>query len=593
MVLRTAAEKTSNDWQYSTSASLVGGLNALLAPEDVDEAESPLLYNLRPNAGRLEVDTGYATFGSTVRGTPKRSYEFTRQSGSIELVLITNVTFYKWSTSATEWQYVSNGTSTTLSGNEASGQTVLSVTSETGFAAGEHVGIILNDGTEHKTTVASTAAGTITVDDALPSDADSGNTVVEALLLTATDSDDVDVVTVPFQDWVVFTNGVDAPKRYDGTTVEDVPTLPSSPFLAKGVNILTNHLCFFNTTEAGTAKPWRVRWADTGTSDFTTGNAGFRDLQDQPGGIVTARQLGTDIYIYKPKAIVRMQHVGTADLSFDFTTAVPNFGAVARHAVALASVNRRNVHVVLDRDSLYVYSGGTSVDDEVCREVCAFLVDPQRGELNPSKASRVFMVSVEARRETMLFYPSTGQDYPDRALIFNHLTGAFYPRRLGHVMHGFGSFTNQASLTWADLTGTWADQTYTWNSQATQANAPVIHLCGQSPLQVYEYNYTAGDDSGTAIAFEVQTKEFTDGHREERIDRIDALLRGTSITVEYSVDQGSTWTPIGTFSPGSSYQILRMTKQFITRSFRLRFTGSGQGFGIGWYGFRHREETSI
>lgn len=69
--------------------------------------------------------------------------------------------------------------STTLSGAEASGQTTLSMTSITGIASGDIVGIYLDSGATHWTTVnGSPSGGTIVVTDALPSDAASGNRVV-------------------------------------------------------------------------------------------------------------------------------------------------------------------------------------------------------------------------------------------------------------------------------------------------------------------------------------------------------------------------------------------------------------------------------
>ena len=68
---------------------------------------------------------------------------------------------------------------TTLSATEASGQTVLSVTSSTGMSASDNVGIELDDGTRQWTTIASVDSSTqITVDTALTGAAASVNTVV-------------------------------------------------------------------------------------------------------------------------------------------------------------------------------------------------------------------------------------------------------------------------------------------------------------------------------------------------------------------------------------------------------------------------------
>ena len=67
---------------------------------------------------------------------------------------------------------------TTLSADEASGQTILSVTSSTGMTAADYVGIELDDGTRQWTTIVSVDSSTqITVTASLTDDAASGNSV--------------------------------------------------------------------------------------------------------------------------------------------------------------------------------------------------------------------------------------------------------------------------------------------------------------------------------------------------------------------------------------------------------------------------------
>jgi hypothetical protein len=68
---------------------------------------------------------------------------------------------------------------TTLGGAEAAAQTDLTVAAITGVASGDIIGILLDDGTTHWTTVNGAPSGsTITITAALPSDAASGNRVV-------------------------------------------------------------------------------------------------------------------------------------------------------------------------------------------------------------------------------------------------------------------------------------------------------------------------------------------------------------------------------------------------------------------------------
>jgi len=66
---------------------------------------------------------------------------------------------------------------TTLSAAEASGQTILSVTSTANMVATDPIGIILSDNTIHWSTIASTTATTVTINDPLTGAASSGASV--------------------------------------------------------------------------------------------------------------------------------------------------------------------------------------------------------------------------------------------------------------------------------------------------------------------------------------------------------------------------------------------------------------------------------
>lgn len=73
---------------------------------------------------------------------------------------------------------ISELSETTLDASEASGQTELSVTSTTGFADGDVIGIKQDDNTIHWSTIASFVEDdTVTIDDALTAAATSGNKV--------------------------------------------------------------------------------------------------------------------------------------------------------------------------------------------------------------------------------------------------------------------------------------------------------------------------------------------------------------------------------------------------------------------------------
>lgn len=66
---------------------------------------------------------------------------------------------------------------TALSAAEASGQTTLSVDSTANMTVADNIGIVVDDGTLHWSTIASKTATTVTINDALDDDAASGNVV--------------------------------------------------------------------------------------------------------------------------------------------------------------------------------------------------------------------------------------------------------------------------------------------------------------------------------------------------------------------------------------------------------------------------------
>lgn len=92
---------------------------------------------------------------------------------------------------------------TTLSAPEAGGQTALSVTSNTGMTAADYIGIVLDSGYFHWTTIVSTGGGPIvTVTAALPTAAAAGNAV---FWFTTKMRRPIDILTQVIRD----TNGTD------------------------------------------------------------------------------------------------------------------------------------------------------------------------------------------------------------------------------------------------------------------------------------------------------------------------------------------------------------------------------------------------
>jgi len=280
------------EWDYKGPVdSLSKGINLSVSSDSLDDQEVIRGINVLSQKGRLRTDTGYIPFGSEILGVPQADFQFSKSNGVTELLLVTTEAFYKYNTTEEQWQFVSDGTATTASGGESAGATSVTVASISGFSNGNLVGIILNDGTEHQTTVNGVpAAGEIPITDAIPvgKSVANGAAVIKGTALDGDLDNHVIGVTVPSHDWFAFTNGSDRVKRYDGTDCITVPGLPNSGnVICKSLALYNNSLFLVHTIEGGTAYPRRVRRSNSSDpTDWTTGIAGYDDLYEDEDNLL-------------------------------------------------------------------------------------------------------------------------------------------------------------------------------------------------------------------------------------------------------------------------------------------------------------------
>ncbi len=570
-------------WDFESSQHFMGGVELSLSSRLIPKESLLQGENVRLHQGQLIKDLGYVAFADTVRGAPRRTKQFTLQSGVTVLILITNATFYKYSVGADEWQYVSDGVDTTVSVAGAATDLTIDVADITGFSDDDYIGIALDDGTQHKTRVNGAPGGsTITFDDALPSVASIGNAVVKAIDLTGVDANPVRLVYWPASDKLYFTNGVDAPQEFDNSTVEEITSLPGSTFVCKDISIYSNFLVFYNTVEDGTAKPQRVRWGAVGV-DNSFPALNFNDLYDTEGEILRAEKLAIYNIIYKSDSVTRMEFVGTTDKTFDFPTTVEDKGTSATEGI----VNLGDRHLMWSEDNIYEYDGGFGVlpiGDSIRP-----LIFTQSGILDPTEKGRLMGFYVKELDEAWFIFAKAGIADPTTLLRYDVEFKSFTVRELTDDIVGYGAYVSQAARTWNDLVGSWESQEWSWNSQVLQANAPTVHLCGKTDLQVFEYDYIASTDDGTAITYVVETKDFNILNYLLRFDRFNFEVRGTTILIEISLDEGNTFETLGTLSPGANYAKEVLHLQRVSDTIRFRLSGS-DGFGLKSLGFRYKRE---
>ena len=578
-----AVEVLKDDWELNTIEDYTKGMNTSVRSDSIADGEVIDAQNVVFEKQTVRVDTGYKTFGVAVRGAPRASYQLFTKAGASYLTLVTDSTFYLWS--GLEWQYVSDGTSTTCTDGEPAGEVNIVVGAIAGFSDTDFVGIILDDGTQHQTTINGAPSGsTIVITDAIPV----GRTVsigalfVRALDLTGSSNIPVSIVTLPSHDWMVFTNGVDIVQRYNGTTVEVVPNLPSSGnVICRLVALNNNHLVLLNTQEGGTSYPQRVRRSDTGNpEEWVTGNAGYTDLYDSEDFIVAYEELGPYGMIYRERSIVRMEYEGSDDRLFYFEPVVIGEGALNQDSV----VNLGDSHLVFGNSNVYEYRGGFSLEpigDKIYYEMFGVA-----GQLNPAYRDRMFAFYVEELDEVWFFYPAEASTKPNKVLRYLVGSRAWHFRTVNETFMGYGFDQAQANRKWNALVGDWLAQVWAWRSSKLRANSPTTLLCNGTN-QVYEYDYLNPTDNGAVISWLFETKDFSSAEGRILLDSVRMKAKGTFL-LEYSTDFGVSWATYGNLTLGGSIVRTEIFGQVDAERIRFKLSGTGAGFTLHWFALRYK-----
>lgn len=581
------------DWQNKFIPQVFGGIDLDDIPDHLEDGKFLQLVNMLYYKGELKKDTGYKDFANIAFGVARKSIQHITASGTANTFLITNKTFLKLNGAGDAWLIVqkTGGGSTTLSADASGGATSITVASITNFADADTIGIELDDGSHHVTTINGAPSGnTINLDDAIPGSgvvATSGNDVIEGITLAGTNDDFVDAVTVPWSDQLVFTNGVDDVQYYDPITtqVAEVPNLPSSgDCQCKALVVWDSSLILIGTSEGGTNYNQRVRWCDKGDiTNWTTGDASYIDLLDSTDKVLRGLNLGPYLIIYREDSIVRGTIVASAVKRFQWDTMITSEGLISSGGV----VDVGETHFVVGQNEVYLYRGG--FDKKPIGGNISSLLYGDDAEIDQSNDHRLFCVFIEDRNDVWIFYQTTEGTLPNKAIRYSGRRQAFTTREFSDQFMGSGTSVESNSFTWADLLGTWEDQTWKWNSTSIVGNSRTILLC-RDDGQVLEYDFITPDDDGVAKTWTIETPDLIHPNAIVRHDYIEMKCCGGQATIEYSVDSGANYNTLEVITPGTDPVKVRMYKQFTGERIRYRITGSSS-FCLYWYNIRHTVET--
>lgn len=225
----------------------------------------------------------------------------------------------------------------------------------------------------------------------------------------------------------ILNNGNDVPQYWPtiSTAVKlaDLPNWPGT-LRARVVRSFGPFLIAASLIDGGVEFPHRIRWsdaADPGTVPSSwdvsdpTKKAGQIDLPDVTAGIlVDALPLGSTLFAYKESSIWKGRFVGGQSV-FDFgqSSWVTTSGLLGPRCVCIAGDGLK--HVLATQDDIIWHNGNT---------IASILNKRQRrrlqNELDSSSFGQSFMFANPFNNEVWFCYPSTGNVYPNRAIVMNY-----------------------------------------------------------------------------------------------------------------------------------------------------------------------------
>jgi hypothetical protein len=298
---------------------------------------------------------------------------------------------------------------------------------------------------------------------------------------------------------LLITNGTDNVKKWNGSALSDLSaSAPKGKYIASdnrrvyiAVGDVINYCAFQDATDWTTAE-------NSGSVQFYTAN----------GGDVTALySFDGQIWAFKKDSFCLIFHTGDARVTHRLVEVSNDIGCVSHKTVQ--EVGARLFW--LGQNEVYMGGGGNAIP--VGDEIRNWLDD-----INTDHIDKCF-----AGTDGLRYYLGlvTGSNTEPNILL------SFDPRR--------------DRRRW-DIQSEISDLRYS----ATLNN---VLYNGGSSGQTYKLN-AGTDDNGTAIPWEVVTKDFDEGIPEAEKEYYELHLQidaptGTTLTVQASVDQGETYTTVG------------------------------------------------
>jgi hypothetical protein len=240
---------------------------------------------------------------------------------------------------------------------------------------------------------------------------------------------------------VVFTNGVDPIKLFDGTTLSTLAlngdgTAPIS--LAKFCTYYHGHLIFAYVYDAPNWMPQTVQWSYRGQPTYwSTGSAGYSDLIQGDDKITGMRVLNQRLYILKEDSLIECYFTGQTDPAFEFIEdRVKGIGCPHGRTC----INTGSMLIFKGKDNIYIFNGmqAVPIGGEVISDI---LVNE-----DPDYAHMAFASHLKKENLYCLHIVENGHTSTNLIYVLNYLKNSWTIWEFADDMTAFAVFGNNIVL---------------------------------------------------------------------------------------------------------------------------------------------------
>lgn len=368
---------------------------------------------------------------------------------------------------------------------------------------------------------------------------------------------------------MVLNNGVDPPQAWlesdPGEPLVDLPNWTANE-TAKVIRAFGPFLIAIHLTNTGTTYAHRVKWshpADPGSAPSSwdetdpTKDTGLSELPDVDSGmLMDALPLKSKVILYKEQAMWTMRYIGGQSI-FAFDNYLETAGILTTRCVCLVGDGAR--HFVVTQDDVLVHDGVSQPVPVLERKARRHLFS----QISPTAFRQCFVFARRDTKEVWFCYPTVGATIPDKALVWNHVTGTVTEAETGFVSAASGPLESTTTLLWSTAVGTWADNVESWSSVDRRKTLVAVPTT-EKILQMDE----GGDYDGVAFTSRIGREGIAMlGRRRDGAPIVDFNRRKQSVRVWPRVQSNSTvsirmgaqdtvegpvrWTAAKTFDPAT------------------------------------------